>query len=50
MNLDPHWLKERFKDDSDLQLRFDLIFADEEVTKVIIAELERRNEEHAKAD
>jgi hypothetical protein len=46
MNLDPHWLKERFKDDSDQELRFDLMFAlNEEVETVIKAELERREKE-----
>jgi hypothetical protein len=46
MNLDPHWIKDRFKDDSDQQLKFDLMFAlNQEVAKEIQTELKRREDE-----
>lgn len=46
MNVDNHWLKDRFKNDTDQELKFDLMFAlNVEVAKLIQSELKRREDE-----
>jgi hypothetical protein len=46
MNLDDHWLKERYKDKSVESLRIDLLFATTHMEAIeITSEIERREKE-----